>query len=155
MFNEVVATSSVNATTTANLNYDDSIDSASFYTILVNASPITSSCDKHGVRSFSLISGSTELPIIPQFTSWVNKSTIKFVIDSASGVPMLSSSYKIFYSKQPDATSRGDFQFRNDSTKDTNTSTEDNTNTTFNIPQLELEFGSMPITAKTRKLKAV
>ena len=69
MFNEVCATASVNATTIADLNFDDSLDSASFYTVLVDASPITSSHDKHAVRSFSISSGSTQLPIIPQFTS--------------------------------------------------------------------------------------
>lgn len=63
---------------------------------------------------------------------------------------------KIWYTVQPTAANRGDFEYRQDMSKDTTPQTiYDNSSKSFNIPQLQLEFSSMPITAKTRKLKAV
>ncbi len=67
------------------------------------------------------------------------------VIVSASSAANASGSYTVSYSQQPDAANRGDFEDR----------TGDATSDTLSIPEVNLELRSLPIVAKTRKLKAV
>ena len=67
------------------------------------------------------------------------------MIVSSSGVQHDSGSYTIDYLKENNAGNRGDFEDRiGDATTDQ-----------LNIPEVNLELRSLPIVAKTRKLKAV
>lgn len=75
--------------TLAQINYDDSLSSASFYSIAFRpADAATSSIDWDAVRSFVLVSGSTQIPTVPEFTtraySAAAGNVITMIIPSAS-----------------------------------------------------------------------
>ena len=67
------------------------------------------------------------------------------MIVSASAVANATGSYSVDYVQQTDAGNRGDFEDR----------IGDATTNQLNIPEVNLELRSLPIVAKTRKLKAV
>jgi len=112
--------------------------------VIINSSSIDSAYDQLAVRSFDVVSGST-LDVYPEFTS-INSdgSTLTFIV---TGSGIVNSTFDVHYSKQPIASDRGDFEYRSNATIGTNPNE-------FNIPELNLEFNSKPIVAKTRKLKA-
>jgi len=84
-----------------------------------------------------------KVKVLPQFTKVVG-SNIQLIV-SASTAQMDSGSYTIDYLKETTAGNRGDFEDRiGDATTDQ-----------LNIPEVNLELRSLPIVAKTRKLKAV
>jgi hypothetical protein len=115
--------------------YLTDINGGKFFTVTVSSS-LLDSYDAEGVRSF-LISGSTIIQHFPQFTTTNAANTqITFVV-SASAVP---TNVGIAYTKQPTATTRGDFEDQGSN---------------LDIPELNLELRSESIVAKTRKLKAV
>ena len=77
--------------------------------------------------------------VVPEFTKYDDAAnTVTFIV-SGSGTMTLD---QVLYSKQPTATTRGDFEDRDGSTD-------------LNIPQIDLELKQETIVAKTRKLKAV
>ncbi|WWT39315.1 capsid protein [Microcystis phage Mel-JY01] len=130
-------------TASANLyNYDDQfqasylpdLNAGNFYTVTVSSSALPS-YDKEGVRAFA-ISGANILGFFPEYTTTNNAGTQITFIVSASAKPVSAS---VAYHKQPTATSRGDFE---------------DVGSTLDIPSMNLEMRSEPITAKTRKLKA-
>jgi len=113
---------------------------------------IPSNADTTAVRSFRLFSGSYELTgsqILPAFTQ-ITGSSIQFVV-AATAVTAPSFTTAISYSLQPTNDTRGDFEVPNSRTSD---STSQNLDTSLNIPEIELQMRSIPVTAKTRKLKA-
>lgn len=102
--------------------------------------------DAVGVRSFRLFSGSSELNIQPAFTQVIG-GNLQFVItgSAVTGVPFAAN---VSYSVQPTNDDRGDFEAKPVS------STNRDLDTDLNIPSIELQMRSIPVTAKTRKLKA-
>jgi hypothetical protein len=95
--------------------------------------------DFAAVRSF-VVSGSGvnfATNLVPEFTT--QDATNVYFIVSGSTTMVLD---QVLYSKQPTATTRGDFEDRDGSTD-------------LNIPQIDLELKQETIVAKTRKLKAV
>jgi len=111
--------------------------------------------DTEGVRSMNLQSGSstTAITVFPQFTR-VNSdnSQITFVVSASSQANLASatSGITVFYSVQPTAAQRGDFEAG--AVPQGNTGIVD---TNINIPEINVEMRSEPIVAKTRKLKAI
>jgi len=99
--------------------------------------------DLNAVRSFN-ISGTGIDTVYPEFTRIsADKGHVEFLV-SGSGVQ----SVVTYYSKQPTATSRGDFEVGNvDQQLDANGKIQ--------IPTIDLQMRSEAIVAKTRKLKAV
>ena len=79
----------------------------------------------------------------PQFRS-IAGNTLTLIV-SASAVANAICSYSVDYVQQTDAGNRGDFEDR----------IGDATTNQLNIPEVNLELRSLPIVAKTRKLKAV
>ena len=79
----------------------------------------------------------------PQFRS-IAGNTLTLIV-SASAVANATGSYSVDYVQQTDAGNRGDFEDR----------IGDATTNQLNIPEVNLELRSLPIVAKTRKLKAV
>ena len=124
-------------------NYTASLSSYKKVTV---ATSTISGYDAEGVRSFRLFSSSAELDVLPAFTK-VNGSNIEFVIAS-SAVTTGSFTANVSYSKQPTNDDRGDFEAKPVS------STNRSLDTDLNIPSIELQMRSIPVTAKTRKLKA-
>jgi hypothetical protein len=117
--------------------FSASIAAGEVYKITVSTASLTEGADMEGVRAFT-ISGSGFSDFFPQYTSTnTSNTTVTFVVSgSATGI----GGVLVNYSKQPTATSRGDF--------------EDRTGT-LDIPEINLELRSETIVAKTRKLKAI
>ena len=146
-----VATASI--TDAAKVNYDADFSGSALYKLV--SFPIASldaTYDATAVRSFALVSGSTELPVYNAFTK-INGSNIEFVVLGTS-VTTGSFSAKVKYSMIPEAYNRGDFEDKNPF-KGSGANTGINNGTDIDIPEINLEMQSDPIVAKTRKLKAV
>ena len=102
--------------------------------------------DVAAVRSWNFSDGGTgalKAHVLPQFTK-EDGANISLIV-SASSANNASGSYTINYVQQTDAGNRGDFEDR----------VGDATTNQLNIPEVNLEMRSLPIVAKTRKLKAV
>jgi hypothetical protein len=126
-------------------NYTASL--ASYRTARVALSN-AASADLLAVRAFRLFSSSVELTVLPAFTV-VTGSSIQFVIASTA-VTTGSFTANVSYSLQPTNDTRGDFEVATART----TNVANNLDTNLNIPDIELQMRSIPVTAKTRKLKA-
>ena len=99
--------------------------------------------DKKSVRSWNFTDATADSYLLPQFTKIVG-TNVQLIV-SASDANTASGSWTVAYSQEPNATNRGDFEDR----------TGDATADTLGIPEVNLELRSLPIVAKTRKLKAV
>ena len=133
-------------------DYSASIAASQYKKIVWNVGSNAGELDLTAVRSFQFFSGSTDAGVLNQFTSIYNGGTAASpnyyitAILTASAVGAgteLASKFTVSASKQPAATSRGDFE------------NADGSATTIGIPEVNLELKSEPIVAKTRKLKAV
>ena len=155
--NSVVATSDVLATTgsvvsAADVFYDGDYTGSltDYFTIAVPTAKLPG-LDLEGVRSFQLLSASKELVSIEAFTQVVG-ANVQFVVPISNGglAQIVTASFNpvVSYSKQPTNDDRGDFEAK--PVSDTNRDLD----TDLNIPSIELQMRSIPVTAKTRKLKA-
>jgi len=129
---------------------------ANYHTVIVPTASLSSSngtgLDKEAVRSFQLLSGSVELDVIEKFTQIVG-GNVQFVVASESLAPATHVTLSPFraaisFSVQPTNDDRGDFEAKPVS------ATNRDLDTDLNIPSIELQMRSIPVTAKTRKLKA-
>ena len=155
--NHVVSTGTQNGT--ASLSLDDvsydgdftgSIGATGTYKKVVVATSTLANYDPYAVRSFRLISGSTELTAgtqyFPAFTKVSGSNVVFAVLGSAiTGTGFTGS---VSYSIQPANDTRSD----NETVGVTSNARSLDTN--LNIPEIELQMRSIPVTAKTRKLKA-
>jgi hypothetical protein len=145
----IVTTTTGSTPTTAQINGDSVYSgSASYKMITVN---VPTNADLYAVRSFTFLSGSTEIVPIQAFSTITSNYTASFVVTTANAAFISSSiganTVKLQYSKQPTDTTRGDFEDK--------TVYGNGYNTDIDIPEINLEMQSEPIVAKTRKLKAV
>jgi hypothetical protein len=102
--------------------------------------------DATGIRAFT-VSGSGIVDFYPAFTT-VSGDVVTFVVSgSAIGA---TPSILVAYHKQPEATSRGDFEDQGSGLPNATGIAND-----IGIPEVNLELKSEAIVAKTRKLKAV
>ena len=99
--------------------------------------------DPLAVRSFNVAHANTSGSILPQYTKVVG-ATIQFIVDTPLAANA-TGSVAVDYIKENSAGDRGDFEDR----------AGDATTDTLGIPEVNLEMRSLPIVAKTRKLKAV
>ena len=116
--------------------------------------------DQLGVRSWIPISGSTILPVnvvgttpgyIPAFTTIVG-SNVRFVVSaSALTDATMTSAFRVSHSIQPTNDARTDFEYATNRASNISVL---NVDTDLSIPEIELQMRSIPVTAKTRKLKA-
>lgn len=100
--------------------------------------------DLKGVRAFR-VSGANVTEQYPQFTTINADGDITFVVKSSDAADVGTITVK--YHKQPTDITRGDFEA-------TGTSLTANPEVDIDIPELNVEMHSVPIVAKTRKLKA-
>jgi len=131
-------------------NYTASL--SQYRTVLV---AIPANADVTAVRSFIPVSGSNTLPsssYVPAFTTIVG-SNIRFVVSASAIGPdgTMTNGFAVSYSLAPTNDSRGDFEVATNRTSD---ATAQSFDTNLNIPEIELQMRSIPVTAKTRKLKA-
>ena len=108
--------------------------------------------DKEGVRAFKPTGSAALTAYYPAYTKVVDSSgnevapsattanAVRFIIDEGSTATHVS----VLYHKQPTDTTRGDFE---------DSPTEPATDS--GIPEIDIAMRSIPIVAKTRKLKAV
>ena len=100
--------------------------------------------DKLALRSWDISAPSTgNVKEFPQFRK-LEGNTLTLIV-SASAASKTTGSYEVDFVQQTDAGNRGDFEDR----------IGDATTNQLNIPEVNLELRSLPIVAKTRKLKAV
>lgn len=103
--------------------------------------------DLKGIRAFTL-SSTRIYEVFREFTKYDSTTgTITFVVSASAGLDAANmtgsaSDLKVLYHKQPTDTTRGDFEVGK---------TQQDP---IDIPEIDLEFRSDPIVAKTRKLKA-
>jgi len=102
--------------------------------------------DLEGVRAFT-IEGTGVSAFFPQFTKIVNDTTISFIVSGSLTAAGAQQNLIVKYQKQPTSDTRGDFET-------TKSAMEVNPETDLNVPELNIEMRSVPIVAKTRKLKA-
>ena len=108
--------------------------------------------DKEGVRAFKPTGSAALTAYYPAYTKVVDSSgnevapsattanAVRFIIDEGS----IATKISVLYHKQPTDTTRGDFE---------DSPTEPATDS--GIPEIDIAMRSIPIVAKTRKLKAV
>ena len=105
--------------------------------------------DTNGVRAFQ-ISGSGISTYYPQFTVVDDETSttpsVTFLVSATAATPAIQNAV-ITFQKQPGDTSRGDFESDDSGVGASNSS--------LNIPEINLEMRSEAIVAKTRKLKAI
>jgi len=99
--------------------------------------------DLLAVRSYNVAHANTSGSILSEFTKVVG-STIQFIVDTPLAADA-TGSVSVDFVVENSANSRGDFEDR----------TGDATTDSLGIPEVNLEMRSLPIVAKTRKLKAV
>jgi hypothetical protein len=107
--------------------------------------------DEYAVRSFVPVSGSTTLAVsdyYPAFTRKAGNNLVFVVTGSVITAGPSIATAAVSYSIQPTNDNRNDFE-----SKDV-TATNRSLDTNLNIPEIELQMRSIPVTAKTRKLKA-
>jgi len=129
-----------NSEVSASMNSGDQ-----FYKISASLSEFTRP-DEKAIRAWNFAddgSGALGAKLLPQFTKITGGEV--FLIVSASSSDNASGSYSVDYVQQPTAGVRGDFEDR----------VGNATVNQLNIPEVNLEMRSLPIVAKTRKLKAV
>ena len=145
----IVTTTTGSTPTTAQINGDSVYSGSALYKMITVNVP--TNADLYAVRSFTFLSGSTEIVPIQAFSTITSNYTASFVVTTANAAFISSSiganTVKLQYSKQPTDTTRGDFEDK--------TVYGNGYNTDIDIPEINLEMQSEPIVAKTRKLKAV
>jgi hypothetical protein len=129
--------------TSASINYDSRYGLVSALKTVTVTLP--SNTDFEGVRAFQLQSGSF-INVYENLTTTNGTSTVTFVVPS-SGAPVNAGTVRVFFHRQPTDISRGDFE-------QTTSGFAANPETDLGIPELNVELRSIPIVAKTRKLKA-
>ena len=137
--------------TAADVNFDGDFTASIAQYRKVNYA-LPTGADIYAVRSFAPVSASTTFTAgtqyYPAFTTLIQGTsgyTASFIITgSALGAVHGAVNLAISYSAQPTNDARSDFETSAGRTLDTN----------LNIPEIELQMRSIPVTAKTRKLKA-
>ena len=108
--------------------------------------------DEYAVRSFVPVSGSTTLSgsqYFPAFTRQAGANLVFVVAASAIGAGTANIAVgAVSYSIQPTNDDRNDFESTGLDANNRNLDAD------LNIPEIELQMRSIPVTAKTRKLKA-
>lgn len=131
------------AATSASVNF--ALSPAGFAEIAVPFSALPSA-DVSAIRSF-VPSGSGFTVFFPQFTRLTAlQDGVVFVVAGSAGAG--TNVGNVTYTYQPSANSRGDFEDRIGSSIPPQ-------GANLNIPEIDIELRSIPIVAKTRKLKAI
>ena len=119
--------------------------STAFSKVTIALAALTNA-DLEGVRAFT-IEGTNISAVFPQFTKNINDTTLSFIVSGSIEATSAASSLVVKYQKQPTDITRGDFE-------QTTAGFAVNPETDLGIPELNVELRSIPIVAKTRKLKA-
>ena len=155
--NSVVGTAAACVTASASqtdVNYDGAYTASvatQFKTWAIATSSLNAKFDTYAVRSFVPVSGSTTLSpgqYLPAFTRIAGANLVFVVTASLAGALTTGTNINVSHSITPTNDNRNDFE--STGLSETNRSLDTN----LNIPEIELQMRSIPVTAKTRKLKA-
>jgi len=156
--NNTVSTQATVVTASAgasDVNYDGAYTASvatKWNTWAIATSSLDSKFDVYGVRAFVPVSGSTTLAegqYLPAFTRLAGGNIVFVVTASIAGaIGTAATNAQISHSIVPTNDNRNDFESTGV------TSTARSLDTDLNIPEIELQMRSIPVTAKTRKLKA-
>jgi len=106
--------------------------------------------DWDAVRSFVISgSGTSEVTTLYPAYSKISGTNAIFIIDPALAPSGSGTQFTIKYSKQPTDITRGDFEQTSFTTPAPNSADD------IGIPEIDIQMRSIPIVAKTRKLKAI
>ena len=130
-----------------------SISNGGYVKIVFAKSELTGNTDEKAVRAFDITLNNTSGSILPQYTK-VNGANIEVIADMIAGstsgltehAQPASGSLTVDSIVENTAGNRGDFEDRVGKSDD---------DVDLGIPEVNLEMRSLPIVAKTRKLKAV
>lgn len=132
---------SASANHTSDLNFNSELSASYATSTLAKVTISTGSVpnfDPEGVRAFT-VTGTGINEVLPELTSYdYTNERITFIVSGSGAIDDIT----INYHKQPTDITRGDFE--------EGKTQED----PLDIPEIDLEMRSEPITAKTRKLKA-
>jgi hypothetical protein len=123
---------------------------SNFFTLNTNADP-------YAVRSFIPLSGSNNAALtantqyLPAFTRKSGNDLVFVVTGSTAVWSGATVATAVSYSIQPQNDNRSDFEYR---TQRASATSAQDLDINLNIPEIELQMRSIPVTAKTRKLKA-
>jgi len=138
----VIHTASYTAASSASFNQNTNYTYANYIQVGIATA---SNMDLEGVKAFGLMTGSSYITVAPEFTEISNSGTqVKFVVpisETASWTAIDTASWNLVYHEQPLAYDRGDFEYGQTGVGA--------------IPEIKLDLNSVPIVAKTKKLKAV
>ena len=154
----IVSASATFAEVNFDANYSQSVVNSAITKFTIPTSSIDSQINQLGVRAFILTSGSAAITAadnLQQFTElsasaagvFVNFYINKAILDGATGA---NKNYTVFYNKQTDFNSRGDFEDRTGLPSVPNAAST----ASIVIPEINVQMKSQTISAKTRKLKA-
>ena len=140
-----VATLGTADAVSSSLAYNDELLPSNFHSYIVDMSSVA--FDKEAVRSFQLLSGSSNTNIAnqPELTT-VSGNNVKFIIKGSDFSAPVNGQIAtvVKHSLQPADNSRGDFEASSTAAVDTS----------ITNPEIDVQLQSEAVVAKTRKLKA-
>lgn len=143
------ATSASIAEVDFNSDFSASVSAGQVKKLAVATSSLAS-FNVDGIRAFIINSGSvTSARNLQQFTRIVGGNIEFFASASTAEIPVLNA-FAVFYNKQTDFNTRGDFEDRTGNPSVPNAASA----TQIVIPEINVQMKSQTISAKTRKLKA-
>jgi len=151
-----VSSSATFADVDFNSAYSSSIVAKSLTKLVVPTASIASNLNQDGVRAFIITSGSslTAADNLQQFTALSSSAAgvfVNFIVNEAGVVATgAGATFVVYYNKQTDFNSRGDFEDRSGLPSVPNSLSA----TSIVIPEINVQMKSQTISAKTRKLKA-
>ena len=140
--------------TWANVDFEPdlsaSVAAGNLVRLVIPKSDIDSALDEDGVRAFS-ITGSNGSSISTQYPAYTkfSASNVVFIVDpnnAGTTLAAFTGSWEVKYHAAPTDTTRGDFE------ADAGSGPPESD---AGIPEIDIQMRSIPIVAKTRKLKAV
>jgi hypothetical protein len=140
-----------------NSDYSASIVNSSLTKLVIPTSSIDSALNQLGVRAFIISSSNAAIGSaqnLQQFTALSSSAAgvfVNFIVNKGGAIATgASANFTVFYNKQTDFNTRGDFEDRTGNPSVPNSLSA----TSIVIPEINVQMKSQTISAKTRKLKA-
>ena len=154
----VATTAATFAQVNFNANYSSSVSASQIIAITFTTASISTVMDTNGVRAFELSGSSVISPAttINDFTALDNSGNITFFVTASNkaAVDAVTGSIAVFYNKQTNFQTRGDFEDAPQDTPAPFSNPNAASSASIVIPEINVQMKSETISAKTRKLKA-
>ena len=154
----VATTAATFAQVNFNANYSSSVSASQIIAITFTTASISTVMDTNGVRAFELSGSSVVSPatVINDFTALDNSGNITFFVTASNkaAVDAVTGSIAVFYNKQTNFQTRGDFEDAPQDTPAPFSNPNAASSASIVIPEINVQMKSETISAKTRKLKA-